>query len=158
MGKRGPKPKPTATKKLAGNPGKRRLNAKEPTPPPAARIDPPEWLSDEARAEFERLAPKLMTLGLFSDLDLVALANYCQAYGLFLQCNRDLVEQGTTTLIETQNGQYVASLPQFNQAMKLLQQMRAWGAEFGLTPSARSGLVVETKSPKATLTDFAKTK
>lgn len=158
MGKRGPKPKPTATKKLAGNPGKRKLNRAEPTPPPARSLTPPDWLNDDARAEYLRLAPQLHVMGLLTDLDQTALANYCQAFGLFQQCNRDLVEQGTTTLVDTKNGQFVASLPQFNQAMKLLQQMRAWGAEFGLTPSARSGLVVQQTDPKSALTNFAKRK
>lgn len=159
MGKRGPKPKPTVTKKLEGNPGKRKLNDKEPQPPPLRIPVPPDWLNDDARAEFRRLAPTLQNLGLLSELDLVALANYCQCYGLFLQCNQDLQNEGTTTLIETQNGQYVASLPQFNQAMKLLQQMRQWGAEFGLSPSARSGLIPDQKqSPKSSLTDFAQKK
>lgn len=44
----GRKPKPTALKKLEGNPGKRKLNTKEPIP---AKGMPncPEWLLPEAR-------------------------------------------------------------------------------------------------------------
>ncbi len=160
MPKRGPKPKPSALKAIAGNPGKRKLNDREPKPPPPAKIPaPPSWLNEDAKKEFKRLAPQLVSLGLLTDLDLVALANYCQAFGLYLQCNRELANEGsTTTEIVTQNGAYLASMPQFNQSMKLLQQMRAWGAEFGLTPSARSSLVVDTKGPKSALVDFAKQK
>lgn len=159
MGKRGPKPKPTVTKVLAGNPGKRKLNEHEPKPPPAPTPKPPKWLNQDGAAEFKRLVPLLLQHRLLTDLDLGALANYCQCYGLFLQCNHELENEGsTTTTIITQNGEFLAAMPQFNQAMKLLQQMRAWGAEFGLTPSARSGLVVETKRPKSALQDFAKPK
>ena len=51
----GRKPKPTAVKKLEGNPGKRKLNSKEPVPAkgiPAC----PDWLMPEAKKEWERLA------------------------------------------------------------------------------------------------------
>ena len=44
----GRKPKPTAVKKLEGNPGKRKLNSKEPVPAkgiPAC----PDWLMPEAK-------------------------------------------------------------------------------------------------------------
>ena len=46
----GRKPKPTALKKLEGNPGKRKLNTKEPIP---AKGMPncPEWLLPEAKKE-----------------------------------------------------------------------------------------------------------
>ena len=51
----GRKPKPTAIKKLEGNPGKRKLNTKEPIP---AKGMPncPEWLMPEAKKEWERRA------------------------------------------------------------------------------------------------------
>jgi len=42
---------PTVLKKLRGNPGRRRLNAREPMPrPPLA--DPPEWFDDDQRASW----------------------------------------------------------------------------------------------------------
>ena len=46
----GRKPKPAAVKKLEGNPGKRKLNTKEPIPAkgmPAC----PDWLMPEAKKE-----------------------------------------------------------------------------------------------------------
>ena len=55
----GRKPKPTAVKKLEGNPGKRKLNTKEPVPA-KGMPDCPEWLLPEAKKEWERLAD-LMT-------------------------------------------------------------------------------------------------
>ena len=47
----GRKPKLTAVKKLEGNPGKRKLNTKEPIP---AKGMPtcPDWLMPEAKKEF----------------------------------------------------------------------------------------------------------
>ena len=43
----GRKPKPTALKKLEGNPGKRKLNTKEPVPG-KGMPDCPKWLLPEA--------------------------------------------------------------------------------------------------------------
>lgn len=54
----GRKPKPTAMKKLEGNPGKRKLNTKEPVPAKGMFVCP-DWLMSEAKKEWERLA-KLM--------------------------------------------------------------------------------------------------
>ena len=46
----GRKPKPTAMKKLEGNPGKRKLNTKEPMPE-KGMPDCPRWLLSEAKEE-----------------------------------------------------------------------------------------------------------
>ena len=53
---RGRRPKPTALKKLEGNPGKRPLNELEPVPP-VASLRCPNYLLPEARKEWRRLAP-----------------------------------------------------------------------------------------------------
>ena len=50
----GRKPKPTALKKLEGNPGKRKLNTKEPVPG-KGMPDCPKWLLPEAKKEWKRL-------------------------------------------------------------------------------------------------------
>ena len=47
----GRKPKPTAIKELEGNPGKRKLNKKEPKPEKGMPVCP-EWLLPEAKAEW----------------------------------------------------------------------------------------------------------
>ena len=48
----GRKPKPTAIKELEGNPGKRKLNNKEPKPDKGMPVCP-EWLPPEAKAEWK---------------------------------------------------------------------------------------------------------
>ena len=69
---RGRKPKPTALKKLEGNPGKRPLNELEPVPPTVA-LRCPNYLLPEARKEWKRLAPILMGMGLLTAADAVPL-------------------------------------------------------------------------------------
>lgn len=50
----GRKPKPTALKKLEGNPGKRKLNTKEPVPE-KGMPDCPKWLLPEAKEAQEHI-------------------------------------------------------------------------------------------------------
>ena len=64
----GRKPKPTALKKLEGNPGKRKLNTKEPMPG-KGMPDCPKWLLPEAKKEWERLCVKLSEIGVLTEID-----------------------------------------------------------------------------------------
>jgi len=75
----GRKPKPTKLKIIEGNPGKRPLNENEPIPQSIAP-ECPDWLSDDAKKEWKRLAPELERLGLLTVLDMAAFAGYCQSY------------------------------------------------------------------------------
>ncbi len=75
----GRKPKPTALKKLEGNPGKRKLNTKEPVPE-KGMPDCPKWLLPEAREEWKRLCQKLSEMGVLTEIDMAAFAAYCQSY------------------------------------------------------------------------------
>ena len=79
MAVRGRKPKPTALKKLEGNPSKRPLNHKEPTPKKGLPICP-NWLESEAKTEWKRMCGILGPMGLLTEMDMTAFAGYCQAY------------------------------------------------------------------------------
>lgn len=97
MSTRGRKPKPTALKLLEGNSGKRPLNIAElvsercPTAKPFLRSkntdnkptgvpECPDWLEDEAKAEWERVGTILENMGMLTSVDTTAFAGYCQAY------------------------------------------------------------------------------
>ena len=62
----GRKPKPTTVKKLEGNPGKRKLNTKEPV---LAKGMPacPDWLIPEAKKDWERLAKSVNQMDVLTD-------------------------------------------------------------------------------------------
>lgn len=154
MGKRGPKPKPTALKELQGNPGKRRLNSAEPKPAAAVDLAAPPGLKGDAVDEWNRLAPQLATLKILTDLDRNVLANYCACFGLLQECQAWLVGNGTTIEVETKNGIFTTQAPQFTQAMKLMAQMKSLGAELGLSPSSRSNLKPDSDQPGAALAAF----
>jgi len=78
MATRGRKPKPTALKALEGNPGRRALNENEPKPRGAVSACP-DWLEDEAKAEWARMGEILARMGVLTEVDLTACAGYCQA-------------------------------------------------------------------------------
>ena len=81
---RGPKPTPTALRRLQGNPGKRGYNHAEPQPPEGVP-DCPAHLNAAARDEWDRLALVLHDMGVVTAVDRAALAAYCQCYGRWVE-------------------------------------------------------------------------
>jgi len=130
---RGRKPKPTAIKILEGNPGKRPLNLNEPKP---LQIAPecPDWLLDEAKKEWNRLAPELERLGLLTIVDEMAFAGLCQNYAIYIEIEKYLEENGR--VMKTESGT-VKSRPEVYIANNALKFVRSFASEFGLTPSSR---------------------
>lgn len=97
----GRKTKPTAVKKLEGNPGKRKLNSKEPVPAkgmPAC----PDWLMSEAKKEWERLAELMNQMGVLTEVDMAAFAAYCQSYARWKEAQEHITSGGST--FETDKG------------------------------------------------------
>jgi P27 family predicted phage terminase small subunit len=91
----GRKPKPTALKKLEGNPGKRKLNTKEPMPG-KGMPDCPKWLLPEAKKEWERLCVKLSEIGVLTEIDMAAFAAYCQSYARWKEAQEHIDSEGST--------------------------------------------------------------
>ena len=136
---RGRKPTPTRLKVILGNPGKRPINGSEPKPP-GSRPSCPSHLSATAKAEWKRLARTLNDMGVLTQVDRAALAAYCQAYGRWVEAERQLAE--TPTLLRTPAG-YVQQSPWLTIANKQLELMARYMAELGLTPSSRSRLALQ---------------
>lgn len=152
---RGPKPKPTKIKKLAGNPGKRKLNLHE-ARIPRALPDCPKHLVAEARREWKRMAQLLFDAGLLTSADRAALAAYCQAYGRWVKAEQELTKHGSVTL--TIHGTLKQS-PYVVVARDAMEELRKFAVEFGMTPSSRSK-VTAAETDQMSLADllFQKTK
>lgn len=150
MGKRGPRPQPTKLKLLRGNPGCRRLNKNEPEPPTDG-IVMPGHLGDVAAAKWREILPLLQAVKVMTRADVEALARYCDTYEWWLATRKVLREQGDTYPILNDGGQvkYVAQRPEVSIAHKLAQQMRQLEQDFGLNPSARTSLNVQTEEKPA---------
>ena len=136
MSHRGRRPKPTALKLLAGNPGKRKLNKKEPKP---RRSLPqcPRQLGSTAKTEWKRTARELSKLGLLSTIDRAALAAYCASWARWIEAEEKLRKHGT--IVKSPNGFPVQSpyLAVANGAMKAMTRLLI---EFGMSPSSRSAV------------------
>ena len=137
MAQAGRKPKPTAIKRLEGNPGKRSLNEREPVPQKKAPKCP-LWLEVEAKKEWRRTARQLEELGILTEVDMAAFAGYCQAYARWKEAEEFITQHGT--MIRTPNG-YLQQVPQVSIAQTNLKRMLKFCEQFGLTPSARSRIV-----------------
>jgi P27 family predicted phage terminase small subunit len=133
----GRKPKPTAFRRLAGNPGKRAWNHAEPKPP-NEMPECPAHLTDAARAEWHRLAETLNAIGVLTMVDRAALAAYCQAWGRWVEAEEKMQE--LPTMLKTPSG-YVQQNPWLSVANKQLELMHRFMTEIGLTPASRSRIV-----------------
>ena len=141
MAARGRKPKPTELKVLEGNPGKRKLNAREPNPNKTAPTCP-RWRENEAKKEWKRLAKKMEAIGILTEVDMAAFAGYCQAYARWKEAEEYLSAHGATVV--TPSG-YVQQVPQVSIAQTYLKLMGKYASEFGLTPASRSRLIADAK-------------
>ena len=139
----GRKPKPINLKLITGNPGKRPLNEKEPKPM-VGIPKCPEHLSDSAKEEWERISPELVAMGVLTVSDRAALAAYCQSFATWAEAERLIQEKGIVEDTFDSEGQPTGTkaAPAVNIAVKMLQQMRAFLTEFGLTPASRSRIRV----------------
>lgn len=145
---RGRKPKPTARKRLEGNPGKRPLNADEPKPTLGVP-ECPAFLSSVAKQFWNELIPELERMGLLAKIDGKALAAACQSYARWVQAERDITKYGIlidSPIISKKTGDIIGSMlkknPACNAAHNSLTQMRAFFSCFGMDPSSRSRLNV----------------
>lgn len=139
-----PHPKPTALKILNGNPGRRPLNEKEPRPDIGVPMCPP-WLDVSAKTEWSRLAPQLAAQGLISENDLADFAAYCQAWANFQCAVKDVRKHGK--FFTTGKG-YVLPHPAVAQQNKAIEQLAKLGSLFGLNPSSRTVIKVDTPAPE----------
>lgn len=148
MGKRGPRPQPTQLKILRGNPGKRSLNNKEPSPPTNGVTMPP-YLGDLAAARWAEVLPMLQAVKVMTQADVEALARYCDTYEWWLATRAKLKKDGDTYAILNDKGEikYIAQRPEVSIAHKLAVQLRQLEQDFGLNPSARTLLHVEKETP-----------
>lgn len=137
---RGRKSKPTALKELEGNPGKRALNKKEPKPAVEIPICPPH-LKGAARTEWTRITTELHALKMITKLDRAALVAYCTAWGDYVKACGKVEREGA--VITSDKGNLYQN-PWVGIKSQSMERMLKISAEFGMTPSSRSRLKVET--------------
>ena len=134
-------PKPNALKRLEGS---RHVNPSEPQPSIVPQ-DPPDYLDETARQEWERVFPELYRLGIATTVDRVALAAYCQAFSDWIAASE--AAAANPRVIETPNGALQSS-PFVTQARQARADVVALANQFGFTPASRARLSVRPASPE----------
>lgn len=138
---------PTKLKILRGNPGKRKIDDREPRP--ASAVPPcPKLLVGEARKEWRRVSKLLDALGLLTHLDRAALTAYCQCWARWVDAEGKVNQLGAVVLRpaplaaegEEQPPPEFMPNPYLRVAEASLKQLTRLLAEFGLTPSSRTRL------------------
>ena len=129
--------KPTALKLLAGNPGKRALNAREPKPSSTLE-DPPEWLSGDAVEFWRSTGGALLRSGVVTEIDHGALAVLSQCWANIQEARALVAKYGDTTTKPT--GTLTIS-PYKRMEREAYQDFMRFSVEFGMTPASRSRVV-----------------
>ncbi len=119
---RGPKPRP-------------KPSTTEQTPPA-----PPEELTDEAKAEWERITNILTRQRIWSEADQAALIIYCTSYADYRHASKMVRENGTVIL--SNSGTPVKN-PYCSVQRDCWERIRPLLAEFGLSPSSRARLKLD---------------
>lgn len=146
---KGRKPTPTATRRLEGNPGKRRVNAEEPVPPPpdAATFDAaPVELEGfpGAVAEWLRLAPMLRTCRQITAADRGALIALCLEWARYIDATRKVATLGL--VVKAPSG-YPMTNPYLSIATRALAGCNKLWPELGLTPASRTRVTMAPDGP-----------
>lgn len=133
-----PKPQPAGLKLIKGRSPGRDSGGRVVVPPPSFRRLPPqapEWLPDEARAEWDRVVPELARLELLKPADRAALTAYCLTWDRLVQAQREMAEDGSVLAVNSQGRVRHPAVAVIEAASK---DLRSWAGEFGLTPSAEA--------------------
>lgn len=143
----GRRPKPTALKVLQGNPGKRKLNEREPKPP-AGEVRKPRGLSRAAGLEWDELAPIAMAMGTLTTADVTSFGTLCELVATLHMASsqKDAEGFGPFTVSDDFNGVPTVKV---HAALKLEREtanaLRPYYEKFGLEPVGRARISVPTQ-------------
>jgi P27 family predicted phage terminase small subunit len=148
---RGRKPKPTTLKILAGNPGHRPVNDREPAAPQGIP-ECPDFLDEEGQAEWPRICEDLQQMGVLSTVDRTAIAAYCANRSRWIEAEKQVKKFGT--IVKSPEKNFPMKSPYLCIAESAQEQMRKLLVEFGLTPSSRSRIRVGPNRQAGPLDQF----
>ena len=171
MGERGPPPKPTALRELEGNPSGRPLNQREPKPQKISSVEPPSWMSEQAKVYWYRAVPVLSRMGVLTEADLPLLERYCDFLADWKACRDFLATRGnicypiydgdkyedqvdpttglpikdpiTGATLRKRVLKYLAEYPQVSKKIRFSEHLLKIEMHFGMTPASRSRIITD---------------
>lgn len=141
MGRRGPKPEPTESKRARGNPGRRQLE--QPIEVGGRKMPAmPSALRGNARAQtlWRKTGPMLVEAGILDKVDGPTFGTWC-----LLQAEADrlalvVAKMANDRTISNNDGKTTQLHPTYTAWSKVAKQAADLGTRFGLDPSGRTGL------------------
>lgn len=146
---RGRTPKPVNLSRLAGN---RRAMSKNNLDVPFSIPVCPEWLTEEAKDEWEELVPVLARMRVISDADKIAIGQLADALSRWKHIGGEIKRIGYVHPIKDRNGVTVGLRrnPMVGMHIEYGLVVQKLLGQFGMTPSARARLADDGKEE----TDF----
>lgn len=149
----GPKRTPTHLRILRGNPSKRPLPKNEPVASSDAPVAP-AWLSERAKEIFAQIVGRLDEMGYASSshTEMLALAAMRQDE---VERFSKVIEKGHTYRVRTLSKSYVfKTRPEVAMLAEAARHLEQLLAQFGLSPSSASKVIVSSKQKKNTFAGF----
>lgn len=148
MGKRGPAKTPTNILEAKGSwLAKTRKNEPkgERDVPPA-----PEWVTLRGCAIWDKVTKQLAAMNVLCTIDAVALGRYCENLAKWIAAHEFVEKHGTVYPVKDKDGNLVEMkpMPQFTAMLRLDERLSRSEAAFGMTPSARASLAMDTTKLK----------
>lgn len=150
---RGRKPIPEAAKRLAGNPGKRKIRPDLPAPAGAPPMPKRLMVEPLAVEKWGELVPILLGLGTLTTADGEALATLCEVYVESQRCLLELRASGPVMRTDLGGVKPNPAGPLYRSLVALQASLMG---EFGLTPSSRVRLGGKEEKPSDEVEDFFK--
>lgn len=154
MGERGPKPLPATLHLLKGNPSKKPIAALLGELKPEIEIpDCPEFLWEEARAEWSRLGVELFKYGLVSQLDRGLMAWGCQEWARWSWAEKKISEankadpSGEAGLIDKAPSGYRMPSVYLQISRRSMENYETVCKHFGMSPGTRSRVIMSDNQP-----------
>lgn len=166
MGKRGPKPKPTAIRVLEGNPSNAPFNEREPKPLKIKTLEYVDWmlpgceymiadtfpLGDVTRLVWDKMAPELVRLGVLTEVDREMFARYCETFARWLKMKAFIDKNGEAHPVydyigeKNDEGKKVVRktlkkmqpFPHVDIYKALAYELRRYEGEFGIGAASRT--------------------
>lgn len=113
-------------------------------------LSPPDWLSEDAAREWNRVMPILTERRILTVADLGSLENYCIAIGQVRETERHIQEHGQ--VIIEMDGKLKRN-PSVGIQADAMTRARLLAAELGLTPVSRSRPAIREDDDADSLVD-----
>jgi P27 family predicted phage terminase small subunit len=132
---------------------KKRKQHEEKMRGPTKNIEPPKYLTAAQRKEFMEIAEKLVSLDIFSELDVDNLARYLDSKYQYIQITKDIKKVKPTFVVEDDEGnKKIFANEDYPVLVRtrttLFKECRAAANDLGLTITSRLKLVIPEPAKK----------